>query len=147
MSDDNKIFTYVCSKEHSMVTYKYHDGIVPQIIKCRTCGKDAFGVSKKAVHNTKFIGIWRQPTKFEYDCAANNTQRYYHNGGLKLDHFNGHSGLFKELKVSEIPEFRDWALSNFKAGNKIEYGLHHPVVVYECERINDSANGWSLPNK
>lgn len=47
MADEYKIITFECSNGHSIVTYKYHDGIVPQIMKCRTCGKDAIGVSKK----------------------------------------------------------------------------------------------------
>lgn len=147
MEDELKIFKYECSKGHSMVTYKYHDGIIPNTIKCRTCSLNVMATSKKAVHNIKVIGIWRKPTKFEYESVSSTTQRYYREGGLKLDHFNGSSGLFRELKVSEIPEFRDWALTGYKAGDKIEYGLHHPICVYECERINDRTNGWELPVK
>ena len=45
--------------------------------------------------------------------------------------------MFRELSPAEAAEFKEWARDNFTAGDTIAASIWHPVVVAECEAINE----------
>ena len=47
--------------------------------------------------------------------------------------------IFRELNSAEAVEFIDWANDNYTAGDDIDRDLWHPVVVRQCDRINQDA--------
>ena len=47
--------------------------------------------------------------------------------------------IFRELNQAEAVEFIDWANDNYKPGEDIDRDLWHPVVVRQCDRINQRA--------
>jgi len=47
-------------------------------------------------------------------------------------------GLFRVLGPDEEPEFRQWARDNYQPGDQIS-DLWHPVVVDECNKINQES--------
>lgn len=44
--------------------------------------------------------------------------------------------LFRDLNNQEVMEFRQWARDNYVIGSPIST-LWHPVVVDECNRMNE----------
>lgn len=47
--------------------------------------------------------------------------------------------MFRELNEVETVEFQKWARENYLVGSTIN-SAWHPVVVKECETINEEAN-------
>ena len=46
------------------------------------------------------------------------------------------SMTFRVLDADEEKEFRSWARENYEIGGQIKYGIWHPSVCDECEKMN-----------
>lgn len=149
MSKDT-VVVYVCKGpkyKHVMPAYVYHDGIPPIIATCHICGAKMEILDKTVEYNRKqsmISAIVRKPCKEEYESYTPSKQRAIKQGLLIIDPFMASSSVFRNIRVEEIDEFRNWALVNHTPGDRVRYGIHHPVVTYECQRMNDEAVGWSV---
>ena len=50
--------------------------------------------------------------------------------------------MFRHLSETEAAEFKQWAWDNWTPGDDINPGIHHPVVVAECQLIKAAADAW-----
>ena len=50
--------------------------------------------------------------------------------------------MFRHLSETETAEFKQWAWDNWTPGDDIRDGIHHPVVVAECQLIKAAADAW-----
>lgn len=129
---------YVCPNLHVMVTYDYHKGTTPYMIKCRTCGEKAISYMYRVNQNNPNIltqAIWYTPCKEECDSLTHALAEHVTNGGLILKVLEGDK--FKPLSKTDLIGYKQWAVDNYTPHTKISYGIWHPLVCIECENINE----------
>lgn len=146
------LIVYMCEPNgahirHVMPTYIYHDGMVPIVIACPVCGVKMKIIDDNIAYDTNqslLSAIARKPCKEEYESYNRRKQNAIKAGLLTIQPFMSSSSLFRSIRIDELNEFRNWALVNHTPGDKVRYGIHHPIVTYECQRMNDEAIGWSV---